>query len=114
MIAIGDDLYLAGPARGGLEFLGRITVAVLLVPAYAEHRALHLRRQPDDVRHRHQAVEKALRGDHPPPARHEQEFLAAPGRHQRAGLNSQLFLTITGEELLGSPGYGPHPAAPGG
>src|SRR6185436_3398639 len=73
VIAVGHDLDFTRTHRRRLEFLRGIAVAVFLVAPYVQDRALHPRRETDDIRHRRDAVEKAFGGDHPPPPWHEHE-----------------------------------------
>src|SRR5262245_66292272 len=102
VVAVLDDLDAAWPACSALEFLGGVAVALLLVAAYRQHRALDLRRKRYRVRHRRNSVEKALGRDHVPPARHEDEVASAPRPDQRARLLRQLCHAIAREQALGS------------
>src|SRR5262249_14541234 len=114
VIAIGDDLDPARSACPALKFLGGVAVAVFLVAPDAQDRALDPRREGDDVGNSDEAIEKALRGDHVPPSRHEHELAAAAGVDECPRVCGKLVLPISGKEVLHSAGYRSHAAAAGG
>src|SRR5678815_5949813 len=77
MVAVGNNLDLAGAARQPGEGFGRIGLARLSVPPQVQDRAADTRRELEHVRTVLQGVDEARGARHVPPSRQEQQ-LAPP------------------------------------